>query len=167
MQQIDNLVNEMKTIMQSADISTNQLVKMLEDKCSKNTILTFMKGDSDCKLSTFLLILDAIRAEIRLDTERSKEAIIAGDIASYRNEAEQLRTKIEKMEIDRDYFKEKYEELAEKNRQLTETTTKQQNTIEKYMERMEKHETALYSALENIKRKDERIVELSKLCDKW
>ena len=167
MQQIDSLVNELRTIMQSADISVNQLVRMLESKCAKNTILTFLKGDSDCKLSTFLMILDAVGAEMRIDTERSKEAIMSGDIADYRIESEQLRVRLEKMEKDRDYFKERYEELADKNAQLTETTTKQQNTIEKYMIRMEKAENALYDLNESIKRKDARIVELSKLCDKW
>ena len=167
MQQIDNLVNELKTIMQSADISVNQLVRVLESKCAKNTILTFLKGDSDCKLSTFLMILDAVGADMRIDTERSKEAIMSGDIASYRLEAESLRVELQKAEEGKDYFKGKYEELAEKNTQLTETTNKQQKTIEKYMERMERAENALYDANENIKRKDARIVELSKLCDKW
>ena len=167
MQQIGGIVNELKTIMQSADISVNQIVNALDGKCSRNTILNFFKGDADCKLTTFIMILDAVGAELRMETERSKEAILAGDIAAYRKEAEELRSELQSMKERMDYFKEKYEEVSEKNRQLTETTTKQQNTIEKYMIRMEKAENALYDLNESIKRKDARIVELSKLCDKW
>ncbi len=167
MQQIYSIVNELKAIMQSSDISQSQIVSALDGKCARNTILTFYKGDADCKLSTFLMILDACGADLRIDTDRSKEAILAGDIASYRTELEQLRAELEATKKEKEYFNNRFDELAEKNTLLAKTIDKQQVTIEKYMERMEKHEAALYTALENIKRKDERIVELSKLCNKW
>lgn len=167
MQQIEKIVSELKTIMQDADISQNKIINALEDKCSRNTILTFFKGDSDCKLSTFLMILQACGADLRIDTERSREAIMSGDIASYRTEIEQLRLDLQKVEADREYINNRYTELIEKNTKLTSTVEKQQNIIDRYMQRMEKSENAIYDALENIRRKDARIVELSRECNKW
>ena len=167
MQQINAIVSQLKTIMQDSSISLNHVVSLLEDKCSRNTILPFMKGDSDCKLSTLLMILDALGADLRIETERSREAIISGDIASYRTETEQLRAKLAEVEKDKEFFKTRYDELIEKNTQLTNTVAKMQGTIDRYMQRMENAENALYTAMDNIRRKDERIVELSKACGKW
>lgn len=168
MQKIDALVSELKTIMQSNDITQTWLVNTLKDKCSRNTILAFMtKADADPKLSTLLMILDACGVDIRFETERSREAVISGDIAAYRTETESLRAELESMEKDRDYFKSRYEKLIEKNTALTSAVEKQQGQIEKYMLRMENAENALYTAHENIQRKDARIVELSKKLGMW
>lgn len=168
MQRIDSLISELKMIMQSGDISQTWLVNALRDKCSRNTILTFLnKDDADPKLSTLLMILDACGVELRLDTERSKEAIMSGDITSYRTEAEALRSELDAVKKDLDFFKSRYEELIDKNTALTKTVEKQQAQIEKYMIRMENADNALYAAQEDVRRKDARIVELSKKLDMW
>lgn len=166
-QQIDSIVKELKTIMQDNDISQNHLVNALDGKCARNTILKFLQGDADCKLSTLLMILDACGANLRIDTERSRESILSGDIASYRTEIEKLRSDLEHTEAERKYFQDRFDELVDKNTFLAQTIDKQQATIDRYMLRTEKHENALFDALENIKRKDARIVELMKEADRW
>ena len=167
MQKIDLIVSELKTIMQSSDISQTAVISLLEGKCARNTILSFFKGDADCKLSTLLMIIDACGVELRLETERSRQAILSGDIAEYRAEAEQLRSELASTTADRDFYKNRYEELIDKNTALTKIVEKQQTQIEKYMERMEHAEEALYSSNADARRKDERIVELSKALGKW
>lgn len=167
MQRIDGIVNELKTIMQDGSISVTSIINALGEKCSRNTILTFFKGDSDCKLSTLLMILDACNADLRIDTERSRESILSGDIASYRNDIEQLRKEIDELSAEKNYLSTRYEELIAKNTKLTSTVERQQDVIDRYMQRMEKAENAIYEALENIRRKDARIVELSRECNKW
>ena len=160
MQRINDVVNQIKTIMTDQSISQTSIVSALDGKCARNTILTFFKGDADCKLSTLLMILTAVGADLRIDTERSREAIMSGDIATYRNEAAALRTACADAEAARDAIQERYSELIDKNTALTKTIEKQQEIIFKYVERMERAENALY-------RKDERIVELSKRLDIW
>lgn len=168
MQRIDNIISELRMIMQSNDITQTWLVNTLKEKCSRNTILTFLnKDDADPKLSTFLMILDACGVELRLYTERSRESLLSGDIAAYRAETAQLREELEKMKESLTFFKSRYEELIDKNTALTSTIEKQQAQIEKYMNRMENAENALYAAHENISRKDARIVELSKKLKLW
>lgn len=167
MQHIDNIVKELKTIMQDNGISQNQVVNALDSKCSRNTILNFFKADADCKLSTLLMILEACGADLRIETERSKEAIMSGDIASYRAEIEQLRSQLNAVTADKNFFVNRYTEISEKNTQLTSTLEKQQNIIDRYMVRMENSENALYQAMDSLKRKDARIVELQKECNKW
>lgn len=167
MKKIDNIVRQIRTIMETNSISQNFIVAAADGKCSRSTILNFLKGDGDCKMSTFLLILDIIGAELRIDTEMSKEAILSGDIAEYRTQAEQNREKILEFEKENELLQDRYNELIEKNTVLTQTVGKQQTQIEKYMERMEKAENALYEANSNIKRKDERIVELSQRLNIW
>lgn len=161
MQRIDSLINELKTIMQDNAITPTKVVSVLDGKCARNTILSFFsKGDADPKLSTLLMILDACGVELRLETERSKEAIMSGDIASYRADLEQIRTELDKAKADSEFYRSRYEEVSEKNTALTRMVEKQQNQIDRYIDRMEKAEEAIY-------RKDARIVELSKLCNKW
>ncbi len=164
MQKIDNIISELKMIMQNNDITQAKIVNILDGKCARNTILTFFKGDkageADPRLSTLLMILDACGVELRLETERSREAIMSGDIAAYRTEAEQIRTELEAVREDKNFYKVRYEELIDKNTALTRTVEKQQGQIDKYIDRMAKAEDAIY-------RKDARIVELSKLCGKW
>ena len=161
MQRIDSIINELKTIMQNNDISQTKIVNILEGKCARNTVLSFFnKGEADPKLSTLLMILDACAVELRLDTARSRAAILSGDIAAYRDEQEQLRAELEKAQANIDFYKSRYEELIDKNTTLTNTLEKQQNQIDRYINRMERAEDAIY-------RKDARIVELSKLCGKW
>ena len=160
MQQIRDIVSQLRAIMQDNNISQNALVNALDGKCAKNTILTFCKGDADCKLSTLLMVLDACGVELRLDTERSREAIMAGDIAAYRTETERLRAEVEKRTADKDALQARYDELIDKNTKLTSTIEKQQGQIDRYMTRMEKAENEIYSALSDIRRKDAKIVEL-------
>ena len=170
MQRIDGLINELKTIMADNGISQTRIVSALDGKCSRNTVLNVFKGDredADPKLSTLLMILDACRVELRLETERSREAIMSGDIASYRADVENIRAELEKTEKERDFFKSRYEELADKNTSMTSTIEKQQAQIETYMARMQRAEEALYSTQDDIRRKDARIVELSKQLGKW
>lgn len=167
MQQIGNIVNELKMIMQGGNISQTSIVSALDGKCARNTVLTFFKGGEDCKLSTLLMILDACGVELRLETERSREAIMAGDIAAYRTETEEMRQELDETRKTRDFLQSRYEELIDKNTILTKSIEKQQSQIEKYMERMERAENALYEANSDIRRKDARIVELSKFCKKW
>ena len=170
MQRIDNIINELKMIMQKNGISQSAIVNLLDGRCARNTILNVFKGDkndSDPRLSTFLMILDACGVELRLDTERSKEAILSGDIAEYRAEVERIRAELEAANSRRDYLQERYDELIEKNTTLTNSVGKQQAQIEKYMERMERAENALYAANENIARKDAKIVELLSKSGKW
>lgn len=160
MKKIEEINAELKVIMQDSGISQTAVVTTLDGKCSRNTVLTFLKGGEDCKLSTLLMILDACGVELRLETERSREAIMAGDIAAYRTETEKLRSENER-------FKTRSEELTEKNAALTRIVEKQQDQIERYMNRMENAENAVYKAMEDIRRKDARIVELSKENRKW
>ena len=161
MQRIDNIINQLRTIMQDNGISTNRIVNLLDGKCARNTVLAFFnKGEADPKLSTLLMILDACGVDLRLETERSREAILSGDIASYRADLEQARAELDKAKADADFYKSRYEEVSEKNTALTNTVAKQQSQIDRYIDRMEKAEDAIY-------RKDARIVELSKLCNKW
>lgn len=167
MQKIDSIVNELKNIMQSNNISQNSIINALDGKCARNTILSFFKGDADCKLSTLLMIIDACGVELRLETERSRQAILNRDIAEYRDEAEKLRSEVEEIGKDRDFYKARYEELIAKNTALTGIVEKQQGQIERYMSRMEHAEEALYSSNADARRKDERIVELSKQLGKW
>lgn len=167
MRRIYEIVNEIKMIMQDNDISQGSIVSALDGKAARNTILTFFKGDADCKLSTFLMILEACGVDLRLETERSKEAILSGDIAAYRTEVERIRSELERVSQNRDFLQKRYEELIDKNTVMTSTIEKQQNQIEKYMARMEKAEEALYKAVDDIRRKDLRIVELSKENNKW
>ena len=162
MQRIDSIVSELKSIMDSNGISQNFIINTLDGKCSKNTISTFFKGDKDCKLTTLLLILESCNIDMRFETEKSREAILSGDIAEYRKEAEQLRSDAAKAEEDRDFYKTRYEELIDKNTSMTKIIEKQQGQIEKYMERMENAENALYSANTDIRRKDSMIVDLLK-----
>ena len=167
MQKIDFIVSELKTIMQSSDISQNSIISALDGKCARNTILSFFKGDADCKLSTLLMILDACGVDLRFETERSREAIIAQDISDYRKEADILRSELDSAAADRDFYKSRYEELINKNTALTGIVEKQQTQIEKYMERMEHAEEALYSSNADARRKDAKIVELLKALEKW
>lgn len=168
MQRIDNFISELKMIMQDSGISQTKLVGILDGKCARNTVLGFFsKSDPDPRISTFLMILDACGVEMRLETERSREALMSGDIAAYREETERLRTDLAKSEESLSFFKSRYEELIDKNTALTLTVEKQQAQIEKYMQRMENAENALYAAQENISRKDARIVELSKKIGLW
>ena len=170
MQRIDNIINELKMIMQNNGISQSAIVTLLDGKCARNTILNVFKGDkndSDPRLSTFLMILDACGVELRLDTERSKEAILSGDIAEYRAEVERIRAELEAANSRRDYLQERYDELIDKNTTLTTSVGKQQAQIEKYMERMEKAENALYAANEDARRKDAKISELLSKGGKW
>ena len=92
---------------------------------------------------------------------------MSGDIASYRTEAESLRSEVDATKKDLDFFKGRYEELIDKNTALTKTVEKQQAQIEKYMQRMENADNALYAAQDDVRRKDARIVELSKKLDMW
>ena len=167
MQKIDALVNELKTIMQDSSISQTSIVSLLDGKCARNTILSFFKGDADCRLSTLLMILDACGVELRLETERSKQAILSGDISEYRVEAENMRSELADVTSNRDFYKGCYEELIDKNTSLTNTVEKQQAQIEKYMMRMEHAEEALYSSNADARRKDEKIVELLKALGRW
>ena len=167
MQKIDFIVSELKNIMQSSDISQTAVVNLLDGKCARNTILSFFKGDADCKLSTLLMILDACGVELRLETERSRQAILSGDIAEYRAEAEQLRSDLIAEKSNSDFYKSRYEELIDKNTSLTNAIEKQQEQIERYMIRMEHAEEALYSSNADSRRKDEKIVELLKAAGKW
>ena len=167
MQKINQITDELKTIMRDNDISQYAVVNLLEGKCARNTVLSFFKGDADCKLSTLLMILDACGVELRLDTERSKQAIMAGDIAEYRAEAEKLRSALAHETEDKELYFERYTELIGKNTKLTDTIEKQQNQIEKYMIRMERAEEALYSANADARRKDAKIVELLTELGKW
>ena len=162
MQKINTIVSELKEIMQDNSISQNAVVSLLDGKCARSTILSFFKGDADCRLSTLLMIMDVCGAELRIETEKSREAILSGDIASYRAEADQLRNDAAKAEEDRDFYKSRYEELIDKNTSMTKIIEKQQGQIEKYMERMENAENALYSANTDIRRKDSMIVDLLK-----
>ena len=170
MQRIDNIINELKMIMQKNGISQSAIVNLLDGRCARNTILNVFKGDkndSDPRLSTFLMILDACGVELRLDTERSKEAILSGDIAEYRAEVERIRAELEAVKSRRDYLQERYDELIDKNTTLTNSVGKQQAQIEKYMERMEKAENALYAANEDARRKDAKISELLSKGGQW
>ena len=167
MQRIDFIISELKTIMQDSDISQTSIVSLLDGKCARNTILSFFKGDADYRLSTLLMILDACGVDLRLETERSKQAILSGDISEYRVEAEKMRTDLDEATSNRDFYKSRYEELIDKNTSLTKTIEKQQAQIEKYMERMEHAEEALYSSNADSRRKDEKIVELLKALGKW
>lgn len=167
MQKIDSIVNELKNIMQDTDITQTALVSLLDGKCARNTILSLFKSDADCRLSTFLMILDACGVDLRLETERSKQAILSGDISDYRVEAEQMRSDLTAAIEDRDFYKTRYEELIDKNTALTNTVEKQQTTIETYMRRMEHAEEALYSSNADVRRKDAKIVELLTELGKW
>ena len=167
MQKINSIVDELHTIMRDNDISQTSVISLLDGKCARNTILSFFKGDADCRLSTFLMILDVLNVNLRLETERSKAAILSGDIADYRAETEALRAQIAQVSEDRDFYKNRYEELIEKNTSLTTTVEKQQLTIETYMRRMEHAEEALYSANADVRRKDAKIVELLTALGKW
>ena len=168
MQKIESIVAELKTIMQNNGITQTRIVTTLDGWCSRNTIINFLnKDDADPKLSTLLLILDACGVELRLDTERSREALISGDIAAYREEMEASRSSLESAKKDLEFFKSRYEELIDKNTALTKTVEKQQAQIEKYMQRMENADNALYASQEDVRRKDARIVELSKKLDMW
>ena len=165
-QQINGIVRQLKDIMEDKGISQTHLVNVLDGKVARSTVLRVFK-DSDCTLGTLLMILDACGIELRLDTERSKEAIMAGDIAEYRKENEEMRGKLAEAEENRKFFKERYEELIEKNTTLTKTNADQQKNIdkmqtqiEKYMERMERAENALYASNDDVRRKDAKIVEL-------
>lgn len=160
MKRIETLVSELKMIMQDGGISQGAVVNALDGKAARNTILTFFRGDADCKVSTLLMILDACGVDLRLETERSRQAILAGDIEAYRTETESLRAGKKKLEADVEFYKSRYEELIDKNTTLTNTLEKQQAQIDRYISRMERAEDAIY-------RKDARIVELSKLCGKW
>lgn len=175
MQKIDAIISELKMIMQNNNITQTRLVTMLDGWCSRNTVLNFLnKEDADPRLSTLLLILDACGVKLRLETERSKEALMSGDIESYRVECEQIRAKLEETQTDLEFFRSRYNELIEKNTSLTEAINRQQGVIEKqqgqierYMLRMENAENAIYEAHGDIRRKDARIVELSKKLDLW
>ena len=167
MQKIDSIVSELKSIMQDSDISQTSVVSSLDGKCARNTILSFFKGDADCRLSTLLMILDACGVDLRLETERSKQAILSGDISEYRVESEKMRADLAETTADRDFYKSRYEELIDKNTTLTETVSKQQGQIERYMQRMEHAEEAMYSAVDDSRRKDAKIVELLKALGKW
>ena len=167
MQKINSITDELKTIMRDNDISQTSVVNLLEGKCARNTVLSFFKGDADCKLSTLLMILDSCDVELRLETERSRQAILNRDIAEYREETEQLHSELSDVKENRDFYKSRYEELIEKNTSLTKTIEKQQAQIEKYMNRMETAEEALYSADEDIRRKDAKIVSLLTKLGKW
>lgn len=174
MQQIANIISELKMIMHDNDISQTSIINALDGKCARNTILNFYKGDADCKLSTLLMILDACGVELRLETDRSKEAILSGDIAAYRTEVDNLRSELERSEEGSRFYKERYSELIDKNTDLTHTImdqqhqiAKQQGQIEKYMERMEKQENFNHAMYEDVQRKDAKIVELLKTVKKW
>lgn len=160
MKQIESIVNQIRTIMKSNGISQNFIINATDGKCSRATIINFLSGQMDCKMSTLLIILEVIGAQLRIETEMSKEALLAGDISAYREKTERLRMELAAVTESRDFFKSRYEELIDKNTALTATVEKQQNQIERYMARMERAEDAIY-------RKDSRIVELSKLCGKW
>lgn len=160
MQDVRKIISQLIAIMQDSGITQTSLVTILDGKCARNTILNLLKGSEDCKLSTLLMILDACGVELRLDTERSREAIMAGDIAAYRTETERLRAEVDTLTSEKDALQYRYDELIDKNTKLTSTIEKQQGQIDRYMSRMEKAENEIYSALSDIRRKDAKIVEL-------
>ena len=167
MQKINTIVSELKTIMQDSNISQNSVVSLLDGKCARSTILSFFKGDADCRLSTLLMIMEVCGAELRIETERSRQAILSGDIAEYRAETEKLRSILEEVTEDRNSLNIRYSELIDKNTSLIETISKQQAQIERYMQRMEHAEEAMYSAVNDSRRKDAKIVELLTALGKW
>lgn len=69
MQQINTIVSELKSIMQDNNISQNSVVSLLDGKCARSTILSFFKGDADCRLSTLLMIMEVCNADFRIETE--------------------------------------------------------------------------------------------------
>lgn len=170
MQRIDSLISELKMIMQANGISQTSIINALEGKCARNTVLSVLNGDrgkTDPRLSTLLMILDACAVELRMETDRSREAILSGDIAAYRTEIEQLRTELDHITKEKEYFQGRFDELVEKNTVLTKTVDKQQSHIERYMARMERAEDALYAANADSRRKDAKIVELLTREGKW
>ncbi len=160
MQELNDVVAQIRTIMQTSGYSQNALINALDGKVARNTIMAFLKGEADCKVSTLLLMLDAIRADLRIDTEMSKEALMSGDISEYRTQTERYREQLEDAIKSRDFLQTRYEELIDKNTALTRTIEKQQEQIDRYIERMDRAE-------QNIERKDKRIVELSQRLGLW
>lgn len=160
MQDINNVVAQIKTIMQASGYSQNALINALDGKVARNTISAFLRGEADCKVSTLLLMLDALRADLRIDTEMSKEAIASGDISGYRIEAQALRDEIADAGEKLRAANERIADLQSKNEKLTNTIESQQHTINRYIERMDRAE-------QNIDRKDQRIVELSQRLGLW
>lgn len=167
MQRIDTIVSQLKSIMDSSGISQNFIISALDGKCSRNTILSFFKGDSDCKLTTLLMVLEACNTQLRFDTEMSKEAILSGDISEYRAIADNLRDELTKTAESLNFYQTRYQELIDKNTSLTNTIEKQQELINRYIVRMENAENALYSANADIRRKDAKIVDLMKKYGQW
>lgn len=160
MKQIDNLIQQIKTIMQVNGISQRFVIASAEGRCSRSTILNFFKGDGDCKMSTFLLVLEIIGAKLHIETEMSKEALMAGDISEYRAKIDLLSEQLSEVSSARDTLQIRYNELIDKNTALTRTLEKQQEQIDRYIERMDRAE-------QNIERKDKRIVELSQRLNIW
>lgn len=160
MQEIKNLTQQISTIMKDNGISQTFIVNALDGKCSRMTILNLFKGDGDFKVSTLLMVLDVIGAELRLETEKSREAIMAGDIAVYRVENEQLRTELDKERSANAVLTSRVDDLQASNARLTATVESQQQTINRYIERMDRAEQRLDS-------KDERIEELSRRLGIW
>lgn len=167
MQDIQNLVSQIKAIMADSGVSQTALVNLLDGKCSRATILSILREDSDFRVSTLLLLLDVLGVDFHLQTEKSRQAILAGDIAAYRTETEQIRADLESVTSRRDYLQERYDELLDKNTSLINTVSKQQSQIDRFMERMEKAENALYAANEDARRKDAKISELLSKGVQW
>ena len=160
MQEIKNLVQQISTIMKDNGISQTSIVNALDGKCSRMTILNLFKGDGDFKVSTLLMVLDVIGADLHLETEKSREAIMAGDIASYRAETEQLRVKVAEQQAAAENAAQRITELQEKNGTLTGIVDSQQRVINRYIERMDLAE-------QDLRRKDKKIDDLCKKLNLW
>ena len=160
MQEIKNIVDQINMIMRDGNISQNSVVNALEGKCARATVLNIFKGEGDFKLSSLLMVLEVIGVDLRLETEKSREAIMAGDIAAYRVDNEKLRSDLEKERSANAVLNARVNDLQASNVRLTGTVESQQQTINRYIERMDRAEQRLDS-------KDERIVELSRRLGIW
>lgn len=160
MQEIKNLVQQISTIMKDNGISQTSIVNALDGKCSRMTILNLFKGDGDFKVSTLLMVLDVIGADLHLETEKSRAAIMAGDIADYRAETEQLRVKVAEQQAAAENAAQRITELQEKNGKLTDTVESQQRVINRYIERMDLAE-------QDLRRKDKKIDDLCIKFNIW
>lgn len=160
MQEIKDIITQINMIMHDGGISQTSVVNALDNKCSRVTILNLLKGDGDFKMSTLMMVLDVIGVTLRLETEKSREAIMAGDIAVYRTETEHLRTDLESVCSERDAALSRVVELQEQVKKLTGIADSQQHVINRYIERIDAYE-------QRNDRKDDRIEALEKRLGIW
>lgn len=156
-----NLLSQLVAIKEQSGISVSQILLRTNNKYSKTTVVNFFQNKTaNPNMETFVDLANACGADVILQTESSKRAEIRGDVEDIRLEYAEKLEELDRAKAEIKRLRDLHDEQLKQNSELSSAVKKQQDTIDRFISRMEKAEDAMY-------RKDARIVELSKACGMW